>query len=200
MISFYLVRHGEKEAIPFDPPLTALGTKQAQATAQYLKGIEFKEIIASPKSRAKQTAEIIAKLHSLPVNTDERLVERMEWEKDESLDEFIAEWNKTDINRSYSPRKGISSSNNGERVKGFLEEIAEKHKDGNILVVTHGGTIGDLLRNLFIEGVIEHKIEPLTGARYVEILECAITRIRKNKNKYELLAIGDVSHLLTPSI
>lgn len=200
MITFYLVRHGQKEAIPFDPPLTTVGLKQAEVTAEFLKGIQFNEVLASPKIRTKQTAEIIAKPHGLPVNTDIRLIERLEWENDESFDEFIAEWNKTDIDRSYLPRKGMASKTNGERMKELLDELAKKHNDGNILIVSHGGTIGDLLRNLFREEAIEHKTEPNSGAHYIDILECGITTIKKNDNKYELLKIGDISHLSIPLI
>jgi broad specificity phosphatase PhoE len=200
MITFYLVRHGQKEAIPFDPPLTTVGVKQAEVTAEVLKHIPFKEVLASPKMRTKQTAEIIAKPHSLPVHTDERLIERLEWENDETFDEFIAEWNKTDIDRLYLPKKGMSSKTNGERMKNILDELSEKHKDGNILIVSHGGTIGDLLRNLFTEEAIEHKTEPVSGARYIDILECGVTTIKKNGDKYELIKIGDISHLSIPLI
>lgn len=200
MITFYIVRHGQKEAVPFDPPITIIGEKQAEATAEYLKNTLFKLVLASPKLRTKQTAEIIAKPHFLPVNTDERLIERLEWENDESFDEFITEWNKTDIDRSYLPKKGMSSKVNGEQMKQLLDELSEKHQAGNILLVTHGGTIGDILRNLFTEEAIEHKTEPISGARFIDILECGITTIRKNDDKYELMKIGEISHLSIPLI
>lgn len=174
--------------------------KQAEVTAQFLNNIPFKEVLTSPKTRTKQTAEIIAKPHLLPVSTDDRLIERLEWENNESFDKFIAEWNKTDIDRSHSPRKGLSSKTNGERMKNLLDELDEKHKDGNVLIISHGGTIGDLLRNLFTEEAIEHKREPLSGARYIDILECGVTTIRKKDDKYELLKIGDISHLSIPLI
>lgn len=200
MTTYYLVRHGAKEAIPFDPPLTTIGMKQAEVTANHLKDVSFVEVFASPKLRTKQTAEIIAKPHSLSVTTDDRLIERLEWENDESFDEFIAEWNKTDIDRSYLPNKGMSSRANGERMRQILDELSNKHKEGNILIVTHGGTIGDLLRNLFTEEAIDHKLEPISGAKYIDILECAITTIRKDGVKYELLKLGDISHLSIPLI
>jgi len=200
MLTFYLVRHGAKEAIPFDPPLTAVGVKQAEVTAGLLKDIYFQEIITSPKLRTKQTAEIIAKPNALKVSMDARINERLEWENDKSFDEFIAEWNKTDIDRSYEPEKGMSSSANGEKMKRILDELSNKYNDGNILIVTHGGTIGDLLREIFTEQAIDHKTEPLSGARYINILECSITTIQKHKSKYELIKLGDISHLSTPLI
>jgi broad specificity phosphatase PhoE len=199
MTTFYLIRHGHKEAIPFDPPLTSLGLKQAEITAELLKNVTFTKVLSSPKLRTLQTAEIIAKLHSLPVIIDERLAERVEWENDETFKEFIAEWNKTDIDRSYLPKKGMSSKIKGEKMKDILDELSEKHKDGIILIVSHGGTIGDLLRNLFTERGIEHKTEPISGANYIDILECGITTLRKTGDNYKLLKIGDISHLSSPN-
>ena len=200
MTTFYLVRHGIKVAIPFDPPLTAVGVKQAEVTAELLKDIDFKEVISSPKFRTKQTAEIIAKPHSLKVSADQRLVERMEWENDKSFDEFILEWNKTAIDRNYRPKKGLLSSANGQQMEKLLEEFSDKYNEGSILVVTHGGTIGDLLHQLFTEEAIDHETEPVSGAKYIKILECSVTTIQKIGNKYTLNKLNDISHLSIPLI
>jgi broad specificity phosphatase PhoE len=198
VITFYLIRHGQKEAIPFDPPLTKIGVKQAEVTAKLLKGIAFKAVIASPKKRTQETAAILSRVHGLEVLTDPRLVERLEWEHDESFDEFIREWNKTDLDRKYHPEQGMSSLDNGERMRLLLEELTEKYIDGNILLVSHGGTIGDLLRNLFTEHMLTHKTEPISGAKYIDILECSITMIEKNADSYNFIKIGDTSHLSIP--
>jgi alpha-ribazole phosphatase len=199
MITFYLVRHGTKENIPFDPPLTEIGIKQAEATAKYLRNISFKAIYVSQKLRARQTAQIIAKSHSLPVFTDKRLQERMEWENDKSFDEFVAEWDKTDIDRNYKPKVGLSSNNNGKQIRKVIDELANRYDEGNILVVTHGGSIGDLLRNLFTKNDFVYKTRPDSGAPYLNILECSVTVIQK-KDKYKLLKLNDVSHLSIPLI
>lgn len=198
MLTFFLIRHGQKEAVPFDPPLTIVGVKQAELTAELLKSIEFCEIVSSPKLRTRQTAEIIAKPHSITISINQRLIERLEWENEESFEEFITEWNKTDIDRNYQPKNGITSSKNGEQMKNLLEEFSNRYKSGNILIVTHGGTIGDLLRHLYTEQAIEHKFEALSGAKYIDILECSITAIKKSQGTYELLKLGDISHLPIP--
>ena len=195
MVTFYLIRHGQKQSIPFDPPLTAVGVRQAEVTAELLKNTDFHEIISSPKLRTIQTAEIITKPHSLKISTDQRLIERLEWENDESLEAFIAEWNKTDLDRAYQPKKGMSSAANGEQMKALLKELFDKHTEGDVLIVTHGGTIGDLLRTLFTEEAIQHRIEPISGAKYVDILECSITKIELNEKKFNLVKLGDISHL-----
>jgi broad specificity phosphatase PhoE len=107
----------------------------------------------------------------------------------------MIEWDKTDINRAYVPRKGKSSSKNGEDVKKLIEELSMQYTDGNILIVTHGGTIGDLLRNLFTEQGLEHITDPATGARYIDIQECSVTIVKKSIAGYALEMIGKITHL-----
>lgn len=195
MLTFYFIRHGTKESFPFDPPLTELGVKQAELTAKRLKNIPFKTIIASHKLRTQQTAQIIAKHLNLPIFMDSRLQERLEWEHGESFDKFITEWNKTDIDRNYQPKKGESSRNKGKQMKEVIDELSDVHKDGNVLIVAHGGSIADLLRHIFTQENLPHKINPVSGARYMELLECSVTIIQKFGNKYKLLKLGDIVHL-----
>lgn len=201
MIKFYLLRHGMKESIPpLDPALTKIGIKQAQATALYLKTIPFKVIVASQKKRTQQTAKIISEQLQIPILTDNRLQERMEWEQRESFDKFLAEWDKTDLDRSYQPLHGDSSQNKGMQMRDVIEELEKKYTDGNILIVTHGGAIGDLLRNLFDDKNLPYLTHPLSGSKYIDILECSITIIEKDNEKYNLLQLGDISHLSIPLI
>lgn len=200
MLTFYLIRHGTKETIPFDPPLTALGIRQAEITAAFLRNIPFSIVLSSPKLRTLKTAEILAKPHGLPVITDDRLVERLEWENGQSFQDFMDEWKKTDINRNYHPKTGISSHKNGERMEQVLTELIHSSESGNILIVTHGGTIGDTLRRLFTDKQFTYVTDPETGATYINILECSITKIRYLGSSFNLLTLGDVSHLSLPVI
>lgn len=196
MITFYFLRHGIKKSVPFDPPLTEVGMKQAELTAEYLKTIPFKTIVASPKLRTRQTAKATAGKIGLQIVLDERLQERLEWEHGKSLEEFFEEWWKTDRDRKYQPKKGESSYNKGVQMRQVLDEFSKKHTEGNILFVTHGGSIGDLLRNLFIEEDIPlYKTDPKSGTRYIELLECSLTVVQLEGDKYKLLRINDTSHL-----
>jgi broad specificity phosphatase PhoE len=199
MLTLYLIRHGNKEAIPFDPPLTLIGKKQAEVTAEYLKNVPFTKVFASPKTRTRQTAEIIAKPQGLPVILDPRLQERLEWEKEETFDEFISEWSKTDLDRSYQPANGESSSGKGTVMESVIEDLSPL-EDATILIVSHGGSIGDLLRRLFGEEAVPHPIDPITGAPHILIGECSITQIEKNGDKYKLVKLGNIDHLSSPLV
>ena len=77
-----------KESIPVDPGLTEIGIKQAEVTAKFLSTTQFTTIIASPKKRTRQTAEIIAEQLQLTITLDDKLRKRMEWEENESFDDF----------------------------------------------------------------------------------------------------------------
>jgi broad specificity phosphatase PhoE len=81
-------------------------------------------------------------------------------------------------------------------MKHFLQEISQKQTSGNVLIVTHGGTIGDVLRMLFTELAIQHKKEPQDGSTYIEISECSITIIANDNDNFTYSSIGDTSHLL----
>jgi phosphohistidine phosphatase len=56
-------------------PLSSRGERQADRLGRFLAGIGFKTdaIITSPKVRAAQTAELVAKRLGVPVGTDDRL-------------------------------------------------------------------------------------------------------------------------------
>ena len=85
-------------------------------------------------------------------------------------------------------------------MRKLLDELEATYKEGNILIVTHGGTTADLLRELFGEKDIDHLTDQQTGARYIEILECSVTVVEKNSSDYKLLKVGDISHLASPLI
>ena len=196
MITYYLIRHGIKEDVPFDPPLTEKGKKLAELTSDYLKKINFKAMFASHKLRAQQTAEIIAKPHKLSIITDKRIQERMEWELGKTFEQFMTEWGKTDLDRTYVPEIGDSSVNKGKIMRRVIEEIEYKFENGNIAIVTHGGAIGDLLRNLFPDHKFVYRIGKDSKGPYLDISECSLTVISKEDGKYNLVKYADTKHLI----
>ena len=81
MIELHLLRHahaGDPEAWTGGDaarPLSDKGEKQAERLGSFLAGVGFKPdaIISSPKLRAAQTAEIVARHLGIPFSTDDRL-------------------------------------------------------------------------------------------------------------------------------
>ncbi len=79
---FYFLRHGEttwnavgRTQGQLDAPLSDRGRAQAEAAALILKAEPIRRIIASPLSRAADTAQAVARQTGAPVTYDDALME-----------------------------------------------------------------------------------------------------------------------------
>lgn len=186
MTTFYLIRHGLKQHRYEDKFLSEEGKKQGELTGLYLKDKNINAIYTSPLLRTRQTAEIINQSLNVPMYIEDRLRERMNYgdKPGETFEEFQKEWDKTVLDKEYVPTHGDSSRKTSERVKAVLDEITT---EGNFVIVTHGGVIIDFLQTI-------------SNIAYLEVSECSITEVRREGDKYVLLRVNDVSHLLTPPL
>lgn len=200
MSTFYLVRHGVRLNRLEDTELSDIGKKQTELTAEYLSDKGIYAIFASPLKRAQQTASIISQRLNLKVVSDNRLKERLIYGDilGISFEEFLKEWDKTSVDREYRPPVGDSARMSGYRIKSLIEEIDAVNK--TFLIVTHGGIIGDFLRNMFPENMLPFQTNPSSSIRYVEILECPITIVEKNENEYLLKGVNNTGHLPLPIV
>lgn len=198
MNTFYLIRHGQKVGEAGDPGLTELGREQSRKTAEFLKDKKIFKIYSSTFARAKETAEIINKTLKVGIVFDDSLRERMNWGSipNQSLEEFLKEWEYSNFHREFKPKAGISSLQSGKDAFNVISEISTSFPDSNIAVITHGGVICDLLRNLFSDDELRkfkqdfpEKLDKLIG-------ECSITTVIKNNDKFSLEEIGTVNHLV----
>ena len=82
---FYFVRHGQtvwnvenKICGCTDSPLTEYGRDQARETGRKIlaEGIQADEILCSPLSRAKDTAQLISQMTGIPCRVEPRLIEQ----------------------------------------------------------------------------------------------------------------------------
>jgi broad specificity phosphatase PhoE len=78
----YVVRHGQTERSAghvysgqADVPLTAIGRDQARRAGEQLAPAGIDAIVSSPLSRARDTAEAIARATGAPLRVDPRLIE-----------------------------------------------------------------------------------------------------------------------------
>jgi broad specificity phosphatase PhoE len=148
-----LARHGETEwnatgrwQGSTGPPLNERGREQAEALADRLDGVALDAIYSSPALRAVETAEVVSRRLALPVRQDARLgeVDFGEWEglTSEEIDEryagAFAEWNASKLAR---PPAGETDLEMAERVLEAVYEIAARHPEERVLVVTSGGPI-----------------------------------------------------------
>ncbi|REE98275.1 histidine phosphatase family protein [Thermomonospora umbrina] len=187
MTLFYLVQHAQKEPGPGDPGLTELGLRQAERTAEWLRGVDPAAVFSSPLRRALRTAEFIADAAGVAVRTDDRLRERMNWDGDQPLDGFLDDWAAAVADRDFVPANGESSRRAGERFRAFLVEHAREA--GPIVVCTHGGVTVDLLRTLMGDGALAPELLCLG------VPACAITTLRG----LSPVSIASMAHLERPA-
>lgn len=147
MSDIYVVRHGETDYNmdgtiygQLDCPLNEVGIKQVEAVAEELKEEEFDVCFCSPLNRTRATADAICKYHSIPIYYDERLMElyKGKLEGAKCYPEKMPKKEDIELIKKYNWE---SKSHFYKRVANFYDEILEKFKNKNILIVGHCGTL-----------------------------------------------------------
>ena len=198
MTVFYLVRHGKKEAISGDAPLSQQGLREAYATAHALRAVPIRQVSTSPLRRAKETAAPIAALHGLATTEEARLRERANWGDlpGQSLAEFVEMWERSTHDPAYIPPIGDSARQAGMRMDQLLRELAEHAPGAQMVLVTHGGLITDFLVAALPLEQLErwHPHFLINQSRLIP--ECSITIVRLEEGHYTLEHFAGVKHLL----
>ena len=135
-------------------PLTDIGIKQAEHTAELLKHMNVSAIYSSPIQRAKHTAEIVGEYNSLDVTIDDRLIE-LDMGKFTGVpyDEIFSNHGNVFM-KFYNGELEIA--HNGvetfaevkKRVLGIVDHVVEKHPDENVVLVTHMDPIKAMLSTI----------------------------------------------------
>jgi len=144
-MKLYVVRHGEtdwnvakKWQGHADIPLNELGHAQARETAEALRGFPFTAIVSSPLSRASQTADAIAAMANLPVETELLLIER---DVGVMSGRTVEQW-RADHPGEPFPDAGMELwADVKARGIAALTACAKAHLGEDIVVVTHGGLV-----------------------------------------------------------
>jgi len=135
-------------------PLTEIGIKQAEHTAELLEHMNVSAIYSSPIQRAKHTADIVAERNSLDVTIDDRLIE-LDMGKFTGVpyDEIFTSHGNVFM-KFYNSELEIA--HNGvetftevkKRVLGIVDHVIEKHPDENVVLVTHMDPIKAMLSTI----------------------------------------------------
>ncbi len=153
MTEILFVRHGETDwnverrvQGHTDRPLTANGLAQARSLAESLRDERIDAVYASDLSRARETARAVADEHGLAVEELPALREKHFGTWEGLLDTEI---------RARFPAASTgpwgdaeTSEEVSERILAALHEIARRHPGGRVLVVSHGGPLRAVLRQL----------------------------------------------------
>lgn len=153
MTQLLLIRHavnewlGENRLAGWTPGvhLNDQGRRQAEALAQRLANVELKAVYSSPLERTTETAEIIARPHSLPVQIREGVGEARygEWtgEKLEDLAETDL-WPVVQFHPSGARFPGGEALREMQaRAVAEIDAICDAHPEDTIAVVSHSDVI-----------------------------------------------------------
>lgn len=193
------VRHGETEnnvseilVSQLDGNLTPTGKEQAKALGKRLSTEEFDIIYCSDSKRTKDTAKEIIKHHpkTQVIYTEElREIHRgdkigkhgMElWKEYKQSGKSFAE---------YKPKGGESPSDLIKRIKKFIDKIKMKHKEKNVLLITHGGVNRSLRDIVLNQTPSEGEMERGKNKN------CCVNIFNFSKDKPEIILYNCIKHL-----
>jgi len=198
-----LVRHGESAPAhpdrPFplrdghgDPPLDPVGVEQAELLAQRLESDAITAIYVTPLVRTQQTAAPLAqRLGLTPIEEpDLREVFLGEWEEGEfrrraavrdPIFEQIFVQERWDVIPGAEPHDEFD-----ERVWRGFQRVVAAHADERVVVIAHGGVIGQLL----------HRVTNARRFAFSGADNASISDVVADPNRIILRRYNDVAHLL----
>lgn len=200
MTQLILIRHGEtlwnterRMQGQLDSPLTERGLWQAQQLGIRLKKQEFAALYSSDLPRAARTAEQIAVVTGHDILSDERLRERhfglfegltqaeMQALDLEAYERFMSR------DPQYAVPGGESPAAFFVRCRAALEDIARRHADETVAVVTHGLVLDSAYRAA--TGL------PLDAQRPVPLVNASLNWFAFDGMRWSAGAWGDAEHL-----
>jgi len=194
------VRHGEtewnvelREMGHLDSPLTPLGIQQARALGDRLNQFGFDALYSSDLGRAIQTAEIVGKICQKPVQLNSGLRERhmgifqglTRQEISEKYPKEMATYERIGF-LDVIPA-GETAQERTDRSVRVLTEIASRHPEQTIVVVTHGGFLTGFLG--FVLGI------PFSNGRRYRKENASFNAFEYLEPNWYLQTWNDISHL-----
>jgi broad specificity phosphatase PhoE len=194
-----LIRHGETDWNAqrrwqgCEPTaLNEIGFSQAKALAKHLSARPIRAIYCSDLLRALQTAQAVGSALNLAPEIDIRWREinvgifqgYTTDELEKLFPEELAIWLSTDL--TYVVPKG--ESRHGLQIRAFeaWQNIMERQHDEEIAIVSHGGTIKALMRELI--GADDPRLS-------IHLTNTSITTFERDGEGWRLLGVAERPHL-----
>ncbi len=203
MTEIYLIRHAQAEGNVYrmmqghwDGDVTDMGMKQIDALAERFRDKAVDAVYASDLHRTMLTASAITKYHPLSIIPDERLREINvgPWEtkffgnvmhdEPELARQFIFEQDK------WYKEGAETYEQVGNRVYPALEDIARRHPNQKVVVVSHGVSIRCCLSK--ISGISLNDVEDLPICK-----NTSVTKLIWEDDKFRIEYMNDASHILS---
>ncbi len=196
-----LVRHAQTEMITknrihghSDSPLSQKGVRDANKTADRLRGQSFGAFYSSPIGRAMHTAEIIGNvINRVPVPNDGLKERYYGWLEGKPLSLFEPDLSGPKIMHPFInialKASGESANFFVDRVISTFDDITTRHKKQRILFVIHWGLLSILTQYLQGKDLsVWREIGPWTS--------CGISEFHQKENTWQPIYLNNSSHLL----
>lgn len=162
MTLFGLVRHGQTDYNArhlfqgsSDIPLNETGREQAHHALDHVADIGWDVVVSSPLLRARETAEIIAADHGIPLGPSDARLSEIDWGAAEGQD--VTEMEARHPGRSFPGREDDQAV--ADRGYDALEDLERRFPGQSVLVVAHGTIIRYLL-----SGIAERALDSIPNA------------------------------------
>ena len=168
--------------------LTETGIKQVEQAGLMLKSLNISKIYSSPIDRALQTAEIVGKHCDLEITNDDRLIELDMGKFTKMPYEQIFAKHGNVFLKFYEGNNEVSENgvetfaNVQKRVFDMIDFVVNKHKNQNVVLVTHMDPI-----KAMIGKVLSLKPEILFE---LIIANASLNIFKNNDQKFYLTAIN----------
>lgn len=195
-----LVRHGETDwnvagrlQGQLQIPLNRRGRAQAEALATHLRDTQIDAVYSSDLLRALQTAQVIVRHSGHEIHEDGRL---REWDLGVLVGLCQAQ---AELEQPYAVRirrdylvdepipGGESIRRRFERVIRAVSEIAARHQGESVLVVSHGGPLGDCYRRAVGKDIAERM--------RIDLRNASINQVHIDGNDWSLAFWARTGHL-----
>lgn len=176
-----------------DSPLSDVGLMQAQRLARRLKDLEFAALYCSDSGRAHHTARTVAELTGHALIVEPRLRERhfgvfeglTGLEMQERHPEAYVRFKSRDPD--YAVPGGESAAAFRERALACLAEIAARHPNETVVIVTHGLVCDIAYRAA--KGI------ELMARRDFDLVNAGLNHFRYEEGRWHVEVWGDAAHL-----
>ena len=199
-VRLIFIRHGsstwnEEQRIQgqLDPPLSASGEVQAARLGERLRNLEPAGFYSSDLSRAASTAAAIATRNGCQPTflPGLREIALGEWEglsRNEIKAAYPAQWERWRARPSWDIVPGAEGTAPfEERVGAVLDTITERHRTGQVLIVTHGGVIQVALLRILGRGS--------DGLFQFTIENTSLTVLEGRPGRWVVARVNDTCHL-----
>ena len=167
---------------------TKTGIQQAEQISEYLKPLDISAIYSSPIERAKHTAEIVTKNSAIDVELDDRLTEiHMGKFTRMNYDDMFAKYG--NIFLKFYENDPVIAEHEVEtfpsvqkRILDMVDHVIKKHKNENVILVTHMDPIKSILANVM-------DLKPKTLFELI-IANASFTILTEQERKFSLSAIN----------